>query len=289
MLPARHVTVRQAVDGSAWARARRERGRGSSAGRGRPAGLRAARPGAGGALHLDAVGVALAVEGLAEVPAVAALGIRQHRARLEAPRPPARQARQGEVRLGPVLEGRGNPDFGAALRVGGPLLREVERPGEGHRRGVGPEVDGHRDLAVRRLPEGPAILPGHPDRVGPLLREAGAIDEVDGLREQRIDHRMRERLLDRLPGPRTLVHELPERLHVGPREPRRHRLNGLALPIEEQASDVHLGPVPPCGAAQTDSELLEEAAEATLGGLERSRVHARSLRRPGHPVNIYLT
>ncbi len=147
----------------------------------------------------------------------------------------------------------------------------------------------HRDLAVRRLAQGPAVLPGDADGVRSLLGKARAVEEVEGLREQRIHHAVGQGFLDGLPGPRALAHELPERLHVRPREPRGHRLDGLPLPVEEQAPDVQLSPVLAFGATHACHEFLQEVAEATLGGVERSRVHAANVHRSGRPVSTNLT
>ncbi len=91
----------------------------------------------------------------------------------------------------------------------------------------------HGGPAVRRLPQGAAVLPRDSDGMGPLRGEARAVDQVHGLGGQRIHLAVRQEFLDGLPGLRALTHELPKRLHVGPREPGRHRLDGLSLLVEE--------------------------------------------------------
>jgi len=103
------------------------------------------------------------------------------------------------------------------------------------------------------------------------------------------DYGVSQRLLHRLPGPGALVHELTEGLDVGAGQAGGHGLDGLPLPVEEEPPDVHPGPVLAFGAANADHQLVEELAEALLGGVELFGIHAGSVRHPGCRVNYYLT
>lgn len=229
------------------------------------------------------------MEALPDVPAIAKLRVGQDRPGLEAPGPHAIQAGQRQCGFRLVLDRRRDPHLGPAARIGGPAFREEEGPGERHRRRVGPEVDAHRHLAVRRLPQGPAVLAGDADGVGALFGEARGVEQVHGLWEERIHHGPGQGRLDRLPGPGALVHELAEGLRVGPGEPGGHRLDGLPLAIQEEAPDVHAGPVLAFGAAHVRHHFGEKGGQALLGGVELFGIHAASVRRPGYRVNCYLT
>jgi hypothetical protein len=74
--------------------------------------------------------------------------------------------------------------------------------------------------------------------MGALLREARFVDDQDRLGEQAIEHGLRQGRLQRGPRPRTLIDELPQRLHIGTREAVHQRTDRLPLPIEQQAAHV---------------------------------------------------
>ena len=229
------------------------------------------------------------MEAVAHRPTIAKLRVGQDGPRLEAPGPHAIQAGQRQLGFRLVLDRGRDPHLGPPGRIGGPAFREEERPGEGDRRGLGPEVHTHRYLAVRRLPERPAVLPGHADGVRALLREARGVEQIHRLGEERIHHGARQGGLDRFPGPGALVHELAEGLGVGAGEPGGHRLDGLPLPVQEEPPDVHPGPVLAFGTAHRWHQLGEEAGQALRHGMKLSCVHAGSVHRPRYPVNYYLT
>jgi hypothetical protein len=78
-------------------------------------------------------------------------------------------------------------------------------------------------------------------------------------------------------------------LDIRPGEARRHRLDGLPLPIQEQAPDVQAGPVLAFGATHVRHHFGKEASQALLGGVELSCIHVARVRRPECRINYYLT
>ena len=128
------------------------------------------------------------------------------------------------------------------------------------------QADGH--LAVGQLAECAAILPGHAH--GSLTRFGkGSFVNHPHLRlAQGIDHLVGERPLHLLDRPRALARELPQGLHVGP-DSRRHRLDALALAIEQQAFEILARPQASLAAPHRSHQLLQETGESPIQGRER--------------------
>src|SRR5439155_24470460 len=98
-------------------------------------------------------------------------------------------------------------------------------------------------LAVTDLAERARVLARDADRVATELRETGVVDDP----RLRLDHSrqdLRQPLPHRLPRPRALVEKLLQALLIAILEPRRHRLNRLPLPVQQQPAHVALAPTP---------------------------------------------
>ncbi len=85
---------------------------------------------------------------------------------------------------------------------------------------------------------------------------------------------MRQAALDFLDCPGTLSHKLTQRLHVGPFQAARHRLNRLALSVEQQTLHAHARPVLPFPAPQGFQQVLEKMHQAGLEPFQGLRLRA---------------
>jgi hypothetical protein len=95
--------------------------------------------------------------------------------------------------------------------------------------------------------------------MGALLREARFVDDQDRLGQQPIEHRLRQRRLQRRPRPWALIDELAQRLHVRAGQALDQRADRLPLPVEQQAAHV-LARVPlPLGTPEQRRQRREKA------------------------------
>ncbi len=95
---------------------------------------------------------------------------------VNATRPDLPQQRQ---RLAPLFlkSDRGGDARAFARRVGDPLLGQIQRAAEQIGPGPGPQRGGDGHLTIGDLPQRPAVLARHADRVRPLFGEARAIED----------------------------------------------------------------------------------------------------------------
>src|SRR5215207_8122136 len=73
--------------------------------------------------------------------------------------------------------------------------------------------------------------------------------------------------------PRALVDELLQGLGVRARNSVRHRLNRLALAVEQQSREILFAPVATLGASEQIAELLDEVAQLLLKSFELRQLH----------------
>ncbi len=104
-------------------------------------------------------------------------------------------------------------------------------------------MDADRDLAVRPLADGSAVLTGHPDRRGAALGKRHVVDHPR-LGCDRLGQPLGDPLSGRQRVPWRLVHELLQGLHVSVRQPLGHRLDRLAPPVQHQAPQITGAPLP---------------------------------------------
>src|SRR5205814_17431 len=123
---------------------------------------------------------------------IAVTGIHQHDPLGQTRRTRRLDLLEGDLRLaleGDLLRYLGLAPQALILR---PILRKIEPIS--HRKAgitVG-QRQGHRHLTVILLPELTAILPGHPDRVPPLLGKTRVVDDPGFDRPATLDHRQHE-------------------------------------------------------------------------------------------------
>src|SRR6201996_9641087 len=154
---------------------------------------------------------------------------------------------QGDRRLGREGDLLRHARLGPADRVGGPGLGQIELIGNGQAGLVIGYREADRHLAVVPLAQHAAVLPGNADRMRAVLGEAGVIDNPVQHRPMPLDPRQPlrpPRGQHRRIVPVRLGHHVVQRLmfglHMCGVEPRRHRLDALALAGQQQAGAVGL-------------------------------------------------
>ena len=296
-MPSRQVTLCQAASGRACASclaesglcvgmAAHERGRPTAAaprfGRQR---RRSRRPQAGRRLDADDVGQAHLRQSGAEGGIDAVAGIGQH----HAPRHAGGQRRldlvKRDLRLGAEDDILRDARFGASVGIVGPALRQIEPVGDRQARMVIRHRQAHRDLAVVLLAELAAILPCHADRMLALLGKAGVVDDPGADRSlplERRQHLAPHHRQHRRVRPIRLRHEvmqrLMRRLHATGRNPRRHRLDALALARQQQPRAIGLQRRLPVSVAERRRQGLDIGRKSrfTRRLFRRHEIHRQS-------------
>ena len=136
------------------------------------------------------------------------------------------------------------------------------------------ERNAHRHLAVVLFAQLPAVLARDTDRVRPLLRKAGVIDQqrlrLSGARRDLLQHIVAHRRQHRVVGPRRIGHEMMQALMLGThprrRQMRRHRLDTLPLHRQQQPRAVAAKRLHPIGVTQ----LLRNQRHVLLESFGRS-------------------
>jgi hypothetical protein len=166
-------------------------------------------------------------------------------------------------RLPPLLlkrDARGDSRDRPSGRILDPGLRQIQQRAEQPRAGAGPERCGHCHLAVGDLAQGATVLAGDTDRVAPLFRKAGAVEDQHpatfGQHLQQptpdpvgIPRRMRDEVLKRL-----IRHRL--------RDTRQHRLHRFALAVAEHALHIRAQREPLRAMTEAALERLEPAHQS---------------------------
>jgi hypothetical protein len=163
----------------------------------------------------------------------------------------------------------GHVRLAAPLGVVVPAFRQEQPPVQRAGGLVGHGVHAHADLAVGHLAQRPAVLRGDPHRVAAELREAGVI-EHPGIGGQGGGHALGEPAAHGGGVPGGLVDELLQRLleRVGVRlgvtagQPGGHRLDRLALAVQQQPAQVGLAPAALVLAGDGREQVLGERGQA---------------------------
>lgn len=141
-------------------------------------------------------------------------------------------------------------------------------------------MQARRNLTVIRAAERPRILPGHTDRMAPLLGKPGIVqDEGRRLGQIALDQ-AREPVKQRASVPGAHHHAwrqpLPHRLDlIGALDQARHdRLNALPLAIEQEAADVLRHCRPTLGTTEVCEQGVDESGQLTIQLLQRVGVTA---------------
>ena len=143
--------------------------------------------------------------------------------------------------------------LGAPLRIVRPGLWQIEPVRDRQAHVMIGQRQRHRDLAIVRLAQPPAILARHAYRMRALLLKTCVVDDHRFDPAMRLERR-RDEISDlaqhRLVRPRRLPDKMQQRLMRRRRAPgrdhRRHRLNALALDRHQQARAIvlqRLGPI----------------------------------------------
>ncbi len=185
--------------------------------------------------HAQCVGELGAMQRPPQHGVVAKLGIADHRRDVEAGGSHLPPERQRELPFRAERHRVGNPRSRALGRCQ-PLLRQVELRAQQPSADAGPQRHRHRHLAIRRLAERAAVLPGDADRRRPLFGETRAVQNQHATtfrhdRAQSPPHhvgaprRMRDEVLKRLIAARVA-------------QSRPHRLHRLPTTVVEQARHI---------------------------------------------------
>jgi hypothetical protein len=129
-------------------------------------------------------------------------------------------------------------------------------------------MDRHADLAVGDLAQRPAVLPGRPHQVAAELGERGVVDDPGGWLD-RCSHALGQPPAHRHRIPGGLVDELLQRLlqrvgvgaEVAAGQPGGHRLDRLALAVQQQPPQVGLAPAALVLAGDGGEEVFCEGGE----------------------------
>jgi hypothetical protein len=126
------------------------------------------------------------------------------------------------------------------------------------------ELQRHRDLATRHLPERPGVLPGHAHGLLALLGEPGVVDNQKAVGAEPAADPGAQPVEDVLLVPRALVEELLQRLLVifvallDGLQPRRHGFDALPVAVEEDPAQIGVAPAPPPRVAQGARDVVQE-------------------------------
>jgi len=159
--------------------------------------------------------------------------------------------RQGHLPLRLIADRVGNPDFRQTLTIRRPGFRQIQPGVEGgdlRRRG---ELQRHRHLATRHLSESPGVLTGHADRMLPLLGEARIVEDEEPLVAEPAADPGLQSVEEVLLVPGARVEQLLQPLLVifgtwlDDLPPRRHRLDALAVAVEQHTPEVSVAPASP--------------------------------------------
>ncbi len=200
----------------------------------------ARRPNAGLGLDPHDVGKAPLGEGIPETGRVAVAGVGHHGGGRQVLLEKVVDLLQGNLPLLQEGDLGGDADPGPAFGVLRPLIRQIEPPGRRHAHRLVHQRNRHRHLAVRRLAQRAAVLPGHASRVAALLRNPGIVHHpgADGGMSFQLGQSVVPRhCQDRPLVPRSVGHEMMHAL-VGPAHAPgidlgRHRLDALPLPRQK--------------------------------------------------------
>lgn len=237
------------------------------------------RPDLDGTRHADDVLQAALGETVAEVADVAVASVREDQVFADAPGNGIVELVECNLPLLAEHDALWNADLFPPRQVAGPRLGQVDAERDAAAPGLAGEVKARGHLAVVGAAERARVLPRHADRGLPLLREAGVIDD------QRLDVRQLGVELEREPAAQlvvgpvahrdALLEALPHRLDLGGRvhQARRHRLDALALPVEQEARDVQAHGAAPLLAPHALHEGLHVLRELPLQLRNRPWVH----------------
>jgi hypothetical protein len=122
--------------------------------------------------------------------------------------------------------------------------------------------DGH--LAIGDLTQGSTVLPCYSDGMLAGFRERGFVNNPNFGIRKKIDHLQGKAPLDFLNSPWALSNKLTQSLNVGAGDSVCNRLNGFAVPVQQQSFKINSGPVSPLTPAHWFKKVSEELAQPKI-------------------------
>ena len=177
----------------------------------------------------------------------------------------------------------------APFAIGDPRLGHVDPDAHAKAAALTCQMQAHGDLAVVLATERSRVLALHAHRMSPLLGEPRVVDHPGlqfgqlhfGLERQAFPHLLVGPRADR----HALLKALAHRLNLGLviNEPPRHRLDALAVAIEQKSREVVPHRLPALGSPHTVRHRVEVGRQLTVESLQLALVHpnGRSRRRIG--------
>jgi hypothetical protein len=182
---------------------------------------------------------------VAEVRVIPVAGVRQHGTARHARAKRSLNLPQRDLRLGPEGDLVRDPGLPPPPPVCRPFLGQIQTPSDRQARRLVRHGQAHCNLTVVLLAELSAVLSRHADRVLALLRKTRVVDDPGPDRPPGLDGRQRpvaDRRQQRFIAPRCIGHEvmhrLMERSHPPRIDPRRHRLDALAISRQHQTHAI---------------------------------------------------
>lgn len=185
---------------------------------------------------------------------------------------------RADLALGAVnLALLGHARAATALRILRPLLGQEEPQRDRERDLVGSQGERDDALAVGLLAGSAGVLPSHTHGVPALLEQRDVVDDQQGIGSA--EHLLGLLQQDgfewgRIPG--RAADEVVQLLVIGRGEPRRHRLDALAIPGAKQPSEVDRSPAALGFVTKDLQEGSEPLLQFTLPGRTNRALHGRT-------------
>ena len=201
--------------------------------------------------------------------------IGQDQAVLQSPRSDFIYQIQSQLRLRLKSGFLWNSSFLPSDGVLDPLRWKIQSPIQGCTRLLGSQIQRHRHLTIRRLPQGTTILSCHSYRMLSLLRKRYLVNKPIGFGNKFPFHFPGQRRSDLLRRPGALVHKLLQCLNVSIRKTISHRLDGFTVSVHQKASYVLRGMLSPLFATHRQNYISQEGLQLQPESFYLSGFHTR--------------
>ena len=168
-----------------------------------------------------------------------------------------------------------NPRFLSPDGIINPGLRKIQRPIQRCTRFLRSQIQRHRYLAVSCLSQGTTVLSRHSHRVLTLLGKRYFVDKPVSFWNKFSLHLSGQRRSYLPRRPWALIYKLLQSLNISISKAICHWLDGLAIPIHQETSNVFLGMLSPLFATHGQNYISQEGLQLQPESFYLSRVHTR--------------